>query len=78
MSELNFLEIHKESMENLGFWDETYKKTIMHMIETGYKDEVIKEWGISDLIVNGDKILIKWYKRHMPLSKEQLKEKYGR
>jgi hypothetical protein len=78
MSEFNFLEIHKNSMENLGFWEETYKKSVIQMIENGYKTEVIREWSISDLSINGDKILIKWAKRYRPLTKEELKEKYGR
>lgn len=78
MSEFNFLEIHKNSMENLGFWEETYKKSAIQMLENGYKTEVIREWEISDLVTNGDKILIKWTKRYRPLTDEQLKEKYGR
>jgi hypothetical protein len=65
-------------MEHLGFWDEAYKTSIINMIENGYKTEVIKEWGISDLVINGDKILLKWVKRYRPLTEEELKEKYGR
>jgi hypothetical protein len=78
MQELNFLDLHKQGMEHLGFWDETYKSSVINMIENGYKTEVIKEWGISDLVVNGDKILLKWAKRYRPLTEEELKEKYGR
>jgi hypothetical protein len=78
MSELNFLDLHKQGMETLGFWDESYKKVVIGIIENGYKTEVIKEWGISDLVVNGDKILLKWVKRYRPLTEEELKEKYGR
>ena len=78
MSELNFLDLHKQGMETLGFWDESYKKVVIGIIENGYKTEVIKEWGISDLVVNGDKILLKWAKRYRPLTEEELKEKYGR
>jgi hypothetical protein len=51
---------------------------ILSSIERNFKTEVIREFGISDLVVNGDKFLIKWYKRHRPLTNEELKEKYGR
>jgi hypothetical protein len=78
MEDLNFLELHKSSMETLGFWDESYKKVVITMIESGYKTEVLKDWCISDLVVNGDKILLKWNKRYRPLTEEELKEKYGR
>lgn len=78
MSELNFLDLHKQGIEHLCFWDESYKKAVTHMIENGYKTEVIKDWCISDLVINGDKVLIKWNKRYRPLTEEEVKEKYGR
>ena len=78
MENLDFLEIHQKSMETLGFWNEAYKKVVIGMIENGYKTEVIKDWCISDLVINGDKVLIKWNKRYRPLTEEELKEKYGR
>lgn len=78
MENLDFLEIHQKSMETLGFWGEAYKKVVIGMIENGYKTEVIKDWCISDLVINGDKVLIKWNKRYRPLTEEELKEKYGR
>lgn len=78
MENLDFLEIHQKSMETLGFWNEAYKKVVIGMIENGYKTEVIKDWCISDLVINGDKVLIKWNKRYKPLTEEELKEKYGR
>ena len=78
MENLDFLEIHQKSMETLGFWDEAYKKVVIGVIENGYKTEVIKDWCISDLVINGDKVLIKWNKRYRPLTEEELKEKYGR
>lgn len=73
-----FLEGHQERMEILGFWDETYKSTMITQMEGMYKTEVIIDWGISDIVINGDKVLLKWYKRHQPLSAEELKKKYGR
>lgn len=73
----DFLEAKKQSMDVLGFWDEDYKSTLLRQIESTYYPEIISEWGISDVVFNGDKALIKWYKRHHPLSKLELKEKYG-
>ena len=73
-----FLEVHRERIEILGFWDDTYKSTVIMQIEDMYKTEIIKEWGISDIVINGDKVLLKWFKRHQPLSAEELKKMYGR
>lgn len=73
-----FLEAHQERMEFSGFWDDAYKSTIITQIEDMYKTEIIKEWSISDIVINGDKVLIKWFKRHHPLDAEELKKRYGR
>lgn len=76
--EKSFLQIHQENMETLGFWDQQYKSTILLSIEHTYKTEVIREWGVSDMVMNGDKVLVKWYKRHIPLTDTELRDKYGR
>jgi hypothetical protein len=76
--EKSFIDLQKDLMEVMGFWTEEYKSVILSSIEGNFKTEVIREFGISDLVVNGDKFLIKWYKRHRPLTNEELKEKYGR
>lgn len=73
-----FLEGHQERMGILGFWDETYKSIMITQMEELYKTEVIIDWGISDIVINEDKVLLKWYKRHQPLNAEELKKKYGR
>jgi hypothetical protein len=78
MSKIDFLGIHKEAMDINGFWNESYKSVVIKSIELTYKSEVIREWCISDILMNGDKFLIKWEKRIIPLTDEQLKEKYGR
>ena len=74
---MDFLEGQKKGMES-GFWAEEYREIILHHIESMYKTEVIREWRITDFLINGDKTLIKWAKRFQPLSKEDLKNKYGR
>jgi hypothetical protein len=76
--ERTFLDLHKDSMEALGFWTEQYRSTAIIAMESMYKTDVIREWHISDLVPNGEKLLIKWHKRYTPLTDEQLKEKYGR
>lgn len=72
-----FLEGHKSGLES-GFWSEMYRSNLIHTMEMSFSTAVLKEWGISDIIVNSDKILVKWYKRFRPLDKEELKKKYGR
>ena len=72
-----FLEIHQKHMDVLGFWDEGYKSSILKCIESRYHRGVIREWGISDMVTNGDKVLLKWFKRHAPLSDEEIIKRFG-
>lgn len=74
----DFLQGHKDSLERLGFWEEEYRATFISLSESTYKIEILKKWGISDVIMNGDKVLIKWFKRPFELDNEQLMNKYGR
>jgi len=74
-----FLELHKSMLDMTNsFWSEDYKRVIIQSIENRYKTDVLKEWGIEDIVINGDKVLLKWYKRHRPLTDEEIKDKYGR
>ena len=73
-----FLDLHRELMETLGFWDEDYKASIIRLLESRYNRDIIREWGISDLVINGDKVLFKWYKRPSPLSDEEMIKRYGK
>ncbi len=77
-SEKSFLDVQKEAMEVRGFWTEEYRSTIVKNTELMYNTDIIREWQISDLILTGDKVLIKWIKRIIPFTKQQLKEQYGR
>lgn len=71
-----FLELHKDLMDtSKTVWSELYKDSVIKIIERGYNSEYIREWGISDLIINGDKVLLKWYKRHFPLSDDDIRIK---
>lgn len=72
------LDVHKDGLETFGFWMEIYKETLIKLVAKMYKDEVLKEYYVSDVLLNGEKVLVKWHKRRSPLSDEELKETYGR
>ena len=72
------LDLHRENVQVLGFWDEIYKATVIASVECLYKSEVIKYWTITDIVINGDKCLTKWKKRFQPLTNKELKDKYGK
>ena len=72
------LEIHKSSIGVSGFWDEGYKATLIKAYESFYKTEIIRDWCISDIVLNGDKVLVKWVPRFRSLTDEELLDKYGR
>lgn len=76
--EFSFLSLHKEEMELSGFWSEEYKSSVLKNIELRYTTDVIRYWRIADLVVNGDKVLLKMTKRFTPLTDEQLINDYGR
>lgn len=74
----SFLKTHQKAIETLGFWTEDRRKSIIKAIELQYKEEVVKEWCISDFILDGDRVLLKWAKRFIPLSEQELKDNYGK
>ena len=59
----DFLENHKETIDTLGFWTEMYKSTVMAAIEGIYKPEVRHNYQITDIVINGGDVLVKWQKR---------------
>lgn len=73
----DFVNLHAEGMKKLGFWTEEYRATILKSMERQYKPEIIRNYFITDFVVNGDKVLVKWMKRIEPLSDKELKEDYG-
>jgi len=46
-------------------------------MERQYLPEIIAQYYIADLIVHGNKVLIKWEKRLRTLTNEELKDIYG-
>lgn len=75
---MDFLEIHKQSLNITGFWMEEYKGTIINLIESNYKTDVLKDYYIDDLTIVNNKVLLNWKKRYISLSPEEIEKKYGR
>lgn len=71
-----FSKNHIDSISTQGFWDEISKKQIIYKIESGYKDEILAKWHISDIVPNGEKFIIKWRPNVIELTSEQIKERY--
>lgn len=77
MENSDFLKIQQESMKIRGFWDEQAKSVILSSIESLYSSEVIRNWYISDMVIrDSNRILIKWEKRFIPLSDQEIEGKY--
>ena len=61
---------------------ELYEGQVKNAILSMYKPEIIKEHFISDILINPDskgsnKFVVKFKKRYIPLSDEQLLDKFG-
>jgi hypothetical protein len=57
-----------------GFWDEINKTHLIKIIKSSYTKETIKEWNVSDVIISGEKVLIKHHKRDKPLTSEEIEK----
>ena len=77
MNPNDFLKVHTDSLDVLGFWAEEYESSVIRAIEMQYKPEVLIHWHITDIVPNGDKFLTKWHKRHRPLTAEEFEKRYG-
>ena len=76
--EFDFLTLHKRCIETSGLWLEEYKSGLLKNIELRYTTDVIRHWRITDIVINGEKVLLKMVKRFEPLTDEQLINDYGR
>ena len=73
----DFINIQKRSIDANGmFWREEFTQSIKKLIENNYSESIIKHYFISDIVINGEKTIVKWTKRYIPLTDEQYKEKY--
>lgn len=75
--ENDFLKSHQETSAVLGFWNEEYRSVIIKIIERGFKKDVIQYHQLSDVVIQGDKALLRWSRRVLPLTEDQLKNDYG-
>jgi hypothetical protein len=75
-SEISFLD-HVKSTMDYGFWSDENKTLVMFAIERLYKRDVVREWGITDIVMKDDKVIVRWSKRIKPLTEEELANKYG-
>lgn len=68
--------LEKVFSEKSYHWDEIYKSTLIKMIENSYKNKITNLYGISDISILKDKILLKWYKREDWLIKKEYDYNY--
>lgn len=52
-------------------WEEVRKATIIECVEAQYPKEVTKSHFVSDIIIEGDKALVKWHKRFQMLDEDE-------
>lgn len=69
---IDFLQNHKDNLHLFGFWDEMYKSTAIRAIESIYKLEIRAKYHITDIILHGDNVLVKWKTRTLPPDDEDL------
>ncbi len=60
----------------IEFWDERDKQSLIQSFMATYRKEVVMTWLIVDIVINGDKILLKWKKRIIPLTEQDYKDKF--
>ncbi len=73
-----FVELHQQGMNVLGFWSEETKEAIKRAIEMQYKPEILRQNTVVDFAIVGDKVLVKWHPRFLPLTDDELKNRYGK
>lgn len=61
---------------NYSIWDEMSTETLLLNLESNYKHEHIKKFGITDIVNTRDGFLIKWTRRVLPLNDEQMKKRF--
>ena len=77
MAEKNpLVEKHTLAYETFGIWDEMPIHTVLFAIMSIVNPTIVKEFEATEILKNGNKFLIKWEKRFIPLSEEQYKDKF--
>jgi hypothetical protein len=76
--EPNFLDMHKEHLESIGFYEEINTSYLCQVLEGTYITSIIKDYYISKIVPDKDVYLVKWKKRFRQLTDSEIKDKYGR
>lgn len=66
-----FLDGQKKIAEHKIF-EEASESAIRNVIMRNRKREYIKEYYLSDLIMNGDKVILKWTRNYPSMSEQEL------
>ncbi len=68
---------HIENLEHLGFWEDLTEDVVIYAIEKCLPRETLQVHYIKSIEKIEGKFLINWMPRFMPLTDEELLEKYG-
>lgn len=71
-----FLENKKNYMENVGYLDEISTRTLRNLVMLGHTREFVKIYYLDRITIDGDKTILKWDKRLLPLSEDDLNKLY--
>lgn len=69
-----FIKYKATEIEKLGFIEEEYIDSIKRKISLNYRREFIQEYYLDKIVMDGDKAFLKWKKRMISLTPEQLNE----
>jgi len=60
-----------------AFWEEHYSSVIRRILESGFNNTILENWYIAEVLIkDSDKVLLKWNKRTIPLTPEQVIKTY--
>ncbi len=72
-----FLDFQNQNIKSGNFWEGGWvKENICNAILSGYHKEIIRKYNIVDFVVHGNEVMFKWHERFVPLTDEELKNKY--
>ena len=60
------------------FYHEHSKEILFRSFETKFTVEILREWFIDDITFKGNNAVIRWVKRHIPLTNDEISRNYGK
>lgn len=72
-----FAEGQKEIVAKVGFLEEYSMAEFKGLLQRNCKPEFTKEYYPENIITNGDSFVVKWKKRYIPISQEELDKIYN-